>query len=89
LTVLQENVPRAAISRVSAYDWLGSLIFMPAGFALAGPVSDAIGIDATLWTAAGLIVAANLAIVAVPSVRRLRSSAPEPTVPTAAPPLAT
>jgi MFS family permease len=89
LTVLQENVPRAAISRVSAYDWLGSLIFMPAGFALAGPVSAAIGIGATLLTAAGLIVAANLAIVAVPSVRRLRSSAPEPAVPAAAPPLAT
>jgi MFS family permease len=89
LTVLQENVPRAAISRVSAYEWLGSFIFMPAGFALSGPVADVIGIDATLWTAAGLIVAANLAIVAVPSVRRLRSAAPEPAVPTAAPPLAT
>jgi len=89
LTVLQENVPRAAISRVSAYEWLGSFLFLPAGFALAGPVSDAIGIDATLWAAAALIVAANLAIVAVPSVRRVRSSAPEPAVPTAARPLAT
>jgi MFS family permease len=86
LTVLQEHIPRAAISRVSAYDWLGSLIFMPAGFALAGPVSDAIGIDATLWGAAALIIGSNLAIVAVPSVRHLRSSAPERAVPSAAPP---
>lgn len=85
LTVLQEHVPRTAISRVSAYDWLGSLIFMPAGFALAGPVSAAIGIDATLWAAASVIVASNLAIVAVPSVRRLRSSAPEPAVVAATP----
>ena len=69
VTVLQRNVPREALSRVSAYDWLGSLIFMPLGFALTGPVSDAIGVDATLWAAAAIMLAANLAIVAVPSVR--------------------
>jgi MFS family permease len=88
LTALQEHVPREALSRVSAYDWLGSLIFMPAGFALAGPLADAIGLDATLWAAAALLVASNLAIVAVPSVRRLRSSALE-RVPEAAPVLPT
>jgi hypothetical protein len=70
-------VPREAISRVSAYDWLGSLLFMPLGFALAGPVSNVIGIDSTLWAAAGLLLAANAAIIAVPSVRGLRSSTPE------------
>ena len=86
LTVLQEHIPRTSISRVSAYEWLGSLIFLPAGFALTGPVSDAIGIDATLWTAAGLIVGSNLAILAVPSVRRLRSSVPEQAVREAAAP---
>jgi hypothetical protein len=70
-------VPREAISPVSAYDWLGSLLFMPLGFALAGPVSNVIGIDSTLWAAAGLLLAANAAIIAVPSVRGLRSSTPE------------
>jgi MFS family permease len=89
LTALQEHIPRTAISRVSAYDWLGSLIFLPAGFALAGPVSGAIGIDTTLWVAAGIIVGSNLAILAVPSVRRLRSSTPERTVPAGPPPLPT
>jgi MFS family permease len=89
LTALQEHIPRDAISRVSAYDWLGSLIFMPAGFALAGPVSEAIGIDATLWTAAALIVASNLAILAVPSVRHVRARRTEPKIPAAAPPLPT
>ena len=31
------------ISRVSTYDYLGSLAFYPAGLALAGPLADAFG----------------------------------------------
>jgi hypothetical protein len=71
-TTLQEHVPRDAISRVSAYDWLGSLVFLPAGLALAGPLAAWIGIDTTLWFAAALLLAANVAILSVPSVRALR-----------------
>ena len=77
-TALQEHIPREALSRVSAYDWLGSLLFMPAGFALAGPLADAIGIDATLWLAAALLLGSTLAILAVPSIRCLRAAAPNP-----------
>jgi hypothetical protein len=75
-------VPRDALSRVSAYDWLGSLLFLPAGFALAGPLSDQIGIDTTLWLSGGVLLASNVAILAVPSVRRLRAkkTAPPPAV---------
>jgi predicted MFS family arabinose efflux permease len=71
-TALQEHVPRAALSRVSAYDWLGSLLFMPAGFALAGPLAEAIGTDSTLLLSAAVLLGSNLAILAVPSVRALR-----------------
>ncbi|MDQ3824157.1 MAG: MFS transporter, partial [Actinomycetota bacterium] len=47
-TTLQEHVPDRALSRVSAYDWLGSLVAMPLGYALAGPAAETIGVDTTL-----------------------------------------
>jgi MFS family permease len=71
-TVLQQHVPREAISRVSSVDWAISLVLMPIGFAMAGPLADAIGIDAALAVAAGFGILPNLAILLVPSVRNLR-----------------
>jgi MFS family permease len=70
-TVLQEQIPPRALSRVSSYDWLVSLIFQPIGFMLVGPISEGIGVFATLVGAATLGVAANLAVLLVASVRRL------------------
>lgn len=71
-TTLQENVPEHALARVSAYDWLGSLVVMPAAYALAGPVAALAGIDATLVGAAALMLTAGLGALALPSVRELR-----------------
>jgi hypothetical protein len=48
-----------------------SLVFMPLGYALAGPLATWIGIDATLALAAGLTMGANLVVLALPSVRNL------------------
>ncbi|HEV8602733.1 MAG TPA: MFS transporter [Gaiellaceae bacterium] len=81
VTALQQHVPRQAISRVSAYDWMGSLIFAPVGFALSGPTAGWLGIDATLLLAAGILIGSNLAIVAVPSVRAVRRRPSEPVTP--------
>ena len=50
-TSLQQHIPPAALSRVSAYDWFGSLAFQPLGLVLAGPAAAAIGTSATLWIA--------------------------------------
>jgi len=44
------------ISRVSSYDYFGSLAFYPAGLALAGPLADAFGIDTVLWGSAAVAV---------------------------------
>ena len=71
-TALQQHVPPAALSRVSAYDWFGSLICQPLGLALAGVLAAGIGMSRTLWIAAGIDVAAAVAILATPSVRSLR-----------------
>jgi len=78
-TTLQQRVPEEALSRVSAWDWMGSFAFLPLGLILAGPVSQAIGISTTLWISVGYLVVSTLAVLLVPSVRNLRRlDEPEP-----------
>jgi MFS family permease len=77
-TVLQSNVPQEVLSRVSSYDWAISLVFMPIGFALWGPISDWVGVDTAFVGAAIVVIATKLAIVAVPDVRNLRLADPVP-----------
>jgi predicted MFS family arabinose efflux permease len=74
-TTLQQQVPRQALSRVSAYDWLGSTALRPLGFALAGPVASVLGVEATLLGAAALSVLSTLVVLSVRSVRELTSEA--------------
>ena len=75
-TTLQQHVPEEVLSRVSAYDWFGSLVFTPLGFTLVGPVAAGVGVDATLYGAAGLISLAVLLSLLSPEVRRLESRTP-------------
>jgi MFS family permease len=71
-TTLQSKVPPESLSRVSSYDDLGSFIFNPLGFAIAGPIGASIGITATLVGSAAINAAATLAAAATPSIRNLR-----------------
>jgi hypothetical protein len=71
-TMLQQHVPRETISRVSSLDWMVSLVFMPLGYTVAGPLAEGIGLDTTLVLAAGLGAAANVGVLLVPGVRGLR-----------------
>jgi predicted MFS family arabinose efflux permease len=80
-TMVQQHVPAESISRVSSLDSLISFVFMPVGFLLAGPLSDAVGLDATLAGAALLIAVANVGVLAVPSLRNLRRVEPTPPSP--------
>lgn len=73
-TTLQQHVPAEVLSRVSAYDWLGSVALIPLGYALTGPLASALGITGTLWLAAAWTVLGSAATLAVPAVRRLRRS---------------
>jgi len=70
-TTLQRNVPIEALSRVSAYDWFGSLTLAPIGFAIVGPLSDAIGVSTTLWATAVIDVACVSALLLVRDVRTI------------------
>lgn len=70
-STLQRHIPSESLSRVSSYDWFGSLAFAPLGLAVWGSVAAAIGIGVSLWVAFGLIVALTLALIAVPDIRHL------------------
>jgi MFS family permease len=71
-TTLQQHIPPASLSRVSAYDWFGSVLCDPLGLALAGVLATGIGMSRTLWIAAAVDLVAVAAILAVPSVRNLQ-----------------
>jgi MFS family permease len=76
-STLQRHIPGESLSRVSSYDWFGSLVFAPLGLVIWAPVGAAIGISVSLRLAFGLSVAAILALLAVPDVRHL-PAAPAP-----------
>jgi hypothetical protein len=73
-STLQRHVPADSLSRVSSYDWFGSLAFFPLGLALWGPLAAEIGIATALWIAFGLFMAAMLTQLALPETRRLRAA---------------
>jgi len=84
-TSIQEQVAPAAVSRVSSYDFAASLGLMPLGMAVAGPVADGIGLQATLAVMSGAGMLAALLWLAVPDVRRVRRAGPGDPVVAAAP----
>jgi hypothetical protein len=49
LTTLQQRVPEEALSRVSAWDWMGRSSSCRSAWSQPSPVSDLIGISTTLW----------------------------------------
>jgi hypothetical protein len=55
-TALQSDVPPGELARVSSWDYLGSLVLLPLGQALSGPVAAAVGLSATLYGAAAITV---------------------------------
>jgi MFS family permease len=81
VTAFQRNIPEHALSRISSYDWFGSVALNPLGYALIGPVAAAIGIGETLVIAGILNVLTCFLVVAVPSVRAIRSDGPVARVP--------
>jgi MFS family permease len=76
-TALVRHIPPHALSRVSAYDWMGSLALLPLGFAIAGPLAAAFGARVVLGVGAGAALV-MLALALVPrSTRQLRGELTE------------
>ena len=74
VTAFQRNIPEHALSRISSYDWFGSVALNPLGYALIGPVAAVIGIPETLIIAGVLNVLVCVGVVLVPSVRAIRTA---------------
>jgi MFS family permease len=72
MTALQQNVPEHALSRISSFDWLGSVAFNPIGYLLIGPMAIAFGTSQILIVSGLINIAAAVGVLLVPSVRRIR-----------------
>jgi MFS family permease len=75
-STLMRHVPHESLSRVSAYDWFGSIAFQPLGLIIWGPIAELIGISSALWVSAALVCAVTLWLVSVPAIRNLRETVP-------------
>ena len=82
---MARNIPPGKLARVSAYDVLGSVMAMPAGALIAGPLGAAIGISQAQYAAAAVIVVASALALIPRDVRTMRSDAPAPPAPSAPP----
>ena len=72
-TALAQRIPPHALSRVSSYDWMGSLALLPLGYLLAGPIGEAIGPAEVLIVGGAVGVAIAALGFAIPDVWRLRA----------------
>ncbi|GGQ46673.1 MFS transporter [Couchioplanes azureus] len=76
-TSVQEHVPADRLARVYSYDMVGSFVAIPVGQVAAGPVAEAVGVQATLVGAACLVALAVLGMLSSREVRGLRHRCPQ------------
>lgn len=62
-SMVQQLIPLGILSRVTASNWIISLIAVPVGYVVAGPCASAIGTSETLAAAAGVTLAASILLV--------------------------
>jgi MFS family permease len=60
-TALARHIPPGVLSRVSAWDWMGSLALLPLGFLIAGPLAEAVGARTVLGI--GSLIGLGLLVV--------------------------
>jgi MFS family permease len=80
-TALQERMPPHTLSRVSSFDWMGSLALLPLGYLLAGPLAEAFGAIEVLIVGGALAFVVQLVALATPGVwrlERLQPNSPRP-----------
>jgi MFS family permease len=70
-TALAERVPPHMLSRVTAYDWMGSLALLPLGYVLAGPLGEALGATEVLIGGSLIALASLVGTLLVRDVRAL------------------
>ena len=70
---LARNIPPDKLARVSSYDAFGSIMAMPVGAVLAGPIAAWAGVSVTQYGAAALIVVASALALIPRDIRTLRA----------------
>jgi predicted MFS family arabinose efflux permease len=79
-TSLAQRIPPQALSRVSSYDWMGSLALIPIGYLGAGLVAQSVD-PSTVVLVGGIALVALIAIGLTPrQTRTMRRLEPEPDV---------
>jgi predicted MFS family arabinose efflux permease len=71
---MARNIPPDKLARVSSYDVLGSVMAMPAGALIAGPLGTAIGISQAQYLAAVVIIVASALALIPRDIRTIRGS---------------
>jgi MFS family permease len=69
-TTMAEQIPPYALSRASAWEWMGSLILLPVGFLAAGPIADATSSE-TVLVGGAILTATVLAVGLLPRETRM------------------
>src|SRR6516162_2314424 len=70
---MARNIPPDKLARVSSYDVLGSVMAMPAGALIAGPLGAAIGASSAQYAAAAVIVVASALALIPREIRTFRT----------------
>jgi MFS family permease len=73
---MARNIPPDLLARVSSYDVLGAVGAMPVGALVAGPLAAAIGVSATQYGAAALILLASALALIPREARTMRTAEP-------------
>ena len=85
-TAVQRTIAPDKLARVAAYGWMGAMVFLPAGYALAGPIASVVGLRTYLLFGAAWLIASTLVVVRLHSVREFMWDSPvDETAPAAAP----
>ncbi|MSY99161.1 MAG: MFS transporter [Actinobacteria bacterium] len=71
-TAMAREVPRDALSRVSAFDAMGTMLLRPVGLAISGPLSVAIGLSNALYALAIFSAIFILGMLAIPDMRNMQ-----------------
>ncbi|WP_345700964.1 MFS transporter [Kitasatospora terrestris] len=77
-TALQTHIPERSLSRVSSFDHLLSAGLMPLGLALAGPLTEVVGVRTGLVAMSAVAVPCALALLGLRSVRTLPAEPEKP-----------
>ncbi len=68
-TAMQRTIPPDKLARVGAYGWMSAMVFLPAGYALAGPISSVVGMRGYLLFGAAWLLASTAVLVRLPAIR--------------------